>query len=71
VTEEQPPASTRGDFLRRRNALWQKLRSLERDDPEFEATARELEALTRLTRGQVLAGLGFETTRSAEPGRSS
>lgn len=58
MTEEQSPTSSRGDFLRRRNALWQKLRSLERDDPEFQATAHELEALTRLTRGQVLAGLG-------------
>lgn len=50
----------RGEFLRRRNALWQALRQLEPDDPQAEALMRALEQLTQLTRAEVLAGLGWD-----------
>lgn len=49
------------DFLRRRNALWQALRTLSAQGdrgPEFEARLAELGALTGWDRARLLAGLG-------------
>ncbi|GAA0504521.1 hypothetical protein [Deinococcus depolymerans] len=53
--------STRGDWLRRRNALWQRLRALPPtpDTPEFEAAVAALSALTGWDRARILAGLGL------------
>ncbi|MFN4250047.1 hypothetical protein [Deinococcus sp.] len=53
--------STQADWLRRRNALWQRLRALPPTPgtPEFEATAAELAALTGWDRARILAGLGL------------
>ena len=47
--------------MRRRNALWQRLRALPPTPgtPEFEATAAELAALTGWNRARILAGLGL------------
>lgn len=53
-------------FLERRNALWFQLRLLEGPqdisaDPQLEEVISELMALTKLSREQVWAGLGWET----------
>lgn len=53
------PRSARGEFLRRRNALWAVLRRLEPGDAAAEPAIAELMALTGLTREQVLKGLGW------------
>lgn len=59
------------EFLRRRNALWQRLRALSAqpsppDSPEFEAALLELSALTGWDRARVLAGLGLSEPAPAE-----
>ena len=63
VTEPSDPRdgtpATRGEFLRRRNALWASLRALEPDDPAAEDLIDRLTRLTRLTRDEVLRGLGW------------
>lgn len=51
-------------FLKRRNALWQRLRELSADgdfpaSPEFEAALSELSELIGWERARVLAGLGL------------
>ncbi|QFP75587.1 hypothetical protein [Deinococcus sp. AJ005] len=51
-------------FLKRRNALWQRLRELLAEDdsansPEFEAALLELSELIGWERTRVLAGLGL------------
>ena len=48
------------DFLRRRNALWQQLRALEPDEPEFERVLAELSGLIGWDRERILAGLGLD-----------
>jgi hypothetical protein len=53
------PREGRGEFLRRRNALWARLRLLEPDDPAAGPIVEELCALTGLSREQVAAGLGW------------
>ncbi|GHF34107.1 hypothetical protein HNQ07_000177 [Deinococcus metalli] len=45
--------------LRRRNALWQRLRTEVPGSPAFEDAARELSELTGWPRARVLAGLGL------------
>ena len=55
----RPAVSARGEFLRRRNALWAELRSLEPGDPRSEPLIEELARLTRLDRTRVLEGLGW------------
>ena len=52
-------------FLERRNALWFQLRLLEEPqdipaDPQLESVISELMALTKLSREQIWAGLGWE-----------
>ncbi len=52
------------EFLRRRNALWQRLRALSAqeappDSPEFETALLELSDLIGWDRPRVLAGLGL------------
>ncbi|OLV19140.1 hypothetical protein [Deinococcus marmoris] len=52
-------------FLKRRNALWQRLRELLAEDdfadsPEFEAALLELSELIGWERTRVLAGLGLD-----------
>ncbi|MDL2344044.1 hypothetical protein QOL99_07750 [Deinococcus sp. MIMF12] len=47
------------EFLRRRNALWARLRPLSPGSPEFGAALADLAAHVGWTRGQVLAGLGL------------
>lgn len=56
---QRPAAGARGDFLRRRNALWAELRALEPGDARAEPLIEELARLTRMDRAQVLAGLGW------------
>ncbi|WP_157448853.1 hypothetical protein [Deinococcus peraridilitoris] len=46
-------------WLRRRNALWERLRAAETSSPEFEETLDELQALIHWPRERILAGLGF------------
>jgi hypothetical protein len=58
-------------FLRRRNALWQRLRQMQPGSPDFdpagfEALLLELSVLTGWSRERVLAGLGIGD--SEEPG---
>ncbi len=58
--------NSRREFLERRNALWFQLRLLEGPqdisaDPQLEAVMSELMALTKFSREQVWAGLGWET----------
>lgn len=45
--------------LRRRNALWRKLRETPYPSPEFEAALAELAALIGWNRARILAGLGW------------
>ena len=47
------------DFLRRRNALWARLRSLPPSAPEFGTALADLADLTGWDRTRILAGLGF------------
>lgn len=51
------------EFLRRRNTLWARLRSLPPSSPEFETALRELSALIGWDRVRVLAGLGLSETQ--------
>ncbi|WP_407569169.1 hypothetical protein [Deinococcus altitudinis] len=72
---EVPHTSAPG-FLRRRNALWQRLRQMQPGTPEFdpatfdpvafETLLLELSDLTGWSRERVLAGLGIGS--SEEPG---
>jgi hypothetical protein len=48
-----------GEFLRRRNALWQQLRALEPGNPKVEVLLLELMRLTHWPRAKILAGLGW------------
>ncbi|WP_425146236.1 hypothetical protein [Deinococcus sp.] len=48
------------DFLRRRNALWQRLRESEPGGPDFEQVLAELSALIGWDRSRILAGLGLD-----------
>lgn len=45
--------------LRRRNALWQRLRALDPGTPAFEEAVAALSALTGWNRARVLAALGL------------
>lgn len=58
-------------FLKRRNALWQRLRELLAEDdsansPEFEAALLELSELIGWERTRVLAGLGLTEMEMSE-----
>lgn len=46
--------------LRRRNALWRKLRETPYPSPAFEVALAELAALIGWNRARILAGLGLE-----------
>ncbi|MHA0039437.1 hypothetical protein [Deinococcus sp. PESE-13] len=59
------------EFLRRRNALWAKLRSLPPGSPEFETVLGDLAQLIGWDRPRILAGLGLNEPDSepdAPPG---
>lgn len=56
------------DFLRRRNALWARLRELPPGSPEWEATLAELQARIGWPRERVLAGLGLSEDDLSPPG---
>ena len=58
------------DFLKRRNALWARLRVLPPGSPEFEAALSDLAAHVGWTRPQVLAGLGLTEADLSEPGQA-
>ena len=58
------------DFLRRRNALWARLRALPPGSPEFEAALRDLAGYVGWSRGQVLAGLGLTEAEVPPPEQS-
>ena len=67
VPNESLPAP---GVLRRRNALWQRLRQAQPGSPDFEAATfeallLELSALIHWSRERVLAGLGLD--RPEEP----
>ncbi len=51
--------SAQGDYLRRRNDLWRRLRQLEPAEAGFEALLAELMALTQQSRAKLLEGLGL------------
>ncbi|MPY66735.1 hypothetical protein F8S09_08530 [Deinococcus sp. SDU3-2] len=55
------------DFLKRRNALWARLRALPPGSPEFEVALADLAASVGWTRGQVLAGLGLTEAEAPPP----
>lgn len=57
------------DFLRRRNALWLRLRQADPGTPTFEAHLLELSAMIGWNRARILAGLGLDgpPEDSAEP----
>ncbi|SEJ45849.1 hypothetical protein SAMN04488058_108120 [Deinococcus reticulitermitis] len=52
------------EYLRRRNALWVRLRTLSEASPEFEEVLAELGALTGWDRARLLAGLGLSGERT-------
>ncbi|GGL10315.1 hypothetical protein [Deinococcus radiotolerans] len=55
--------------LRRRNALWQQLRTQAPGTPHFEATLNDLSTLTGWERPRILAGLGHASADAqAVPG---
>ena len=56
MAERLPPA----EYLRARNALWQRLRQLEPHDAGFEPLLEELRLLTNQSRDKVLEGLGLK-----------
>jgi|GEM_PF-5974700 len=58
----------RGEFLRRRNALWAELRRLPEGTPEFEVALDALAKLVGWPREKVLAGLGL--TEAGAPRRA-
>lgn len=59
------PRSLTPDLLRRRNALWERLRQAQEGSPEFEAALAELADLIRWPRERVLAGLGQHVSEAA------
>ena len=64
MSELDPIRSAQGEYLRRRNALWQALRRLEPGDASFEAALSALVAHTGMDRAQVLLGLGLDPSGS-------
>jgi len=59
------------EWLRRRNALWQRLRELSAEDgvpdsPDFESALRELADMIGWDRQRVLAGLGLNAAPDPE-----
>jgi len=56
------------EFLKRRNALWARLRALPPGSPEVEGALRDLAAHIGWTRPQVLGGLGLTEADLPEAG---
>lgn len=54
-----PPSPEVRERLRRRNALWARLRTLPEGSLEFEEVLAELGGLTGWDRARLLAGLGW------------
>jgi len=57
------------DFLKRRNALWARLRALPPGSPEFGAALADLAEYVGWSRGKVLAGLGLTEAEVSPPER--